>query len=294
MGAGVARPGTQPLPVRSVIVLTIAGLFLCFALRELRIGAPELFWARLPHVMLFPWLVFGVAIWRMARSAPDIPMRAADMWGVLGLAAATIPLAAEPSLGGIGLAVGGLGLLMLWRWRDDANMRAAALCLLALCANFSIAPLIFRMGYASIIGVDMGLLQAAITWSGAPVIVTPGGMIAEDGLRVLLVGACSSFTGISAAILVHMGWAMVVRSHVSWRDGIAVLATVCVATLLNIIRLTLTASGKAEYAFWHGAAGETPLGGQIYWFAQNAVLLTGGYVSAYWAGRADPSLQAAT
>jgi hypothetical protein len=291
MNATKADLLARPVDWRGLVLPPIAGLFFCFALRELRIGKPEIFWVRLPYLMLFPWLVFAVAIWRTARSSVAATVQRVDLAIVLCIAFATIPFAAER---GIGLCAGAIGALIFWRLPNDADMRAAAICLLALCANFSIAPLIFRLAYASIIGADIALLQTAINWSGAPVTVTPAGMIADDGLRVTLVGACSSFAGISSAILVHMGWAMVIRSHVGWRDGIAVAATVCVATALNIIRLTMTASGHAEYAFWHGAAGETPLGSQIFWFAQNAVLLTGGYLSAYWAGITDTSLRTHT
>jgi hypothetical protein len=206
-----------------------------------------------------------------------------DFLCVALIALTAIPLAAESSLGGIGVSVGALGLLISWRYNRDLDLRAAGVCLLALFANFVISPLIFRLGYNQLIGADLALLQLAIDLTGAPVTVTPTGIVAEDGLRVILVGACSSFMGVSSAILVHMGWAMAVRTDVGWRDGIAVLATVCVATLLNIGRVTLTASGYEGYAFWHGGAGESPLGGQLYWFAQNAVLLAGGYVSATWA-----------
>jgi hypothetical protein len=291
MTSGLIFSGPRPVSPRALVLLAIAGLALCFALRDLRIGLVDGFAQRLPQISMFPWLVFAVALWRAARSRVAVACQRADLIAVLGIALATIPLAAERSLAGIGLCVGAMGLLILWRWRGDADMRAAAVCMLALCANLSIAPLVFRLGYHAIIGVDMALLQAAITASGAPVTATPAGLVAADGMRVTLVGACSSFAGISAAILVHMGWAMVVRSDVSWRDGVAVAATVCLATAINIVRLTLTASGQAEYAFWHGYAGENPLGSQFFWFAQHAVLLTGGYLSAYWAGRTDPVQQ---
>jgi hypothetical protein len=268
---------------KALLCLGMAGLFLCFALRELRVGAPSEYLPSFLQIDLFPWAVFAVGIWRASKSGSKARASRNDMLMVLAIALACVPLAGEVSRAGLGLAIGAMGAFLVWRFEDDAQLRAAGICLLALCTNMSIAPLVFRLGYGELIGLDMALLQTAIDFAGAPVTVTPAGLVATDGLRVMLVGGCSSFKGVSAAVLVHMGWAMAVRTEVGWRDSIAVGATVCLATLINITRLTLTASGYEGYAFWHGAAGETPLGGQMFWFAQNALLLTGGYLSAAWA-----------
>jgi hypothetical protein len=290
----LVRPGTNTfILTRRLLLLWGAGaLFLCFALRELKIGAPPEYVPQLLQMSVFPWAVFAVALWRLSRASHATAAAGKDLFAVLLIALACILLAGEVSRSGIGLAIGAMGVFGIWRSGGDLELRAGAVCLLALCANLSIAPLIFRMGYGQFIGIDMYLLQTAIDFVGAPVVATPAGLVAADGLRVMLVGACSSFMGISAAVLVHMGWAMAIRTDVTWRDAVAVAATVCVATLINIIRLTLTASGHDAYEFWHGAAGETPLGGQIFWFAQNLVLLTGGYISATWAAR--PSVKKAT
>jgi hypothetical protein len=284
--ASITQPSDTASPSRVALFLfAITGLFACFALRELRIGSWDQFLAHAPQLMVFPWGVFGVAFWRCGQADRSPLARPGDQWIVMALALACIPLAGEASLVGIGLPIGALGLLIMLRAGRDPALHATAVCLLALCANFTLSPLIFRLFYGDILSVDMALLTAAIDLTGAPVTPTPAGLVADDGQRVLLIGACSSFNGISAAVLVHMGWAMFVRTHIGWRDAIAVMATVALATLLNVLRLTLTASGHDGYAFWHGGAGETPLGGQIFWFLQNAVLLTGGYLSAYWAGR---------
>ncbi len=251
-------------------------------LRELHVGNPAVFWTWIARPDPFALFVFAVAFWRLSRSgSPTAGAR--DPGLVLGIGAAAIVLAAERSQAGLGLCLAALGMLSLAHGRADPELRAAGICMLALCANMTITPLIFRLGYDHIVALDMALLQAAIDWSGAPVTATPAGLVADDGTRVLLVGACSSFGGISAAILVHMGWAMALRTHVSWRDAVAVAATVAVATALNIVRLTLTASGQESYAFWHGDLGEAPLGGQFFWFAHVAILLSGGYLSAFWA-----------
>jgi hypothetical protein len=268
---------------RFVILLGTLGVFLCYALRELKIGTPQQWLRPDAETAIFPWAVFAVAIWRVLKSDHSVNATAKDLFAVLMVAIACILLVGEVSKAGIGLAIGVLGALALWRAQGDDELVAGGVCLLALCANLSIAPLVFRLGYSQFINVDMAMLQTAINISGAPVTATPAGLLAADGLRVMLVGGCSSFTGVSVAVLVHMGWAMAVRTEVGWRDMVAVAATVCVATLLNVARLTLTASGYEAYAFWHGAAGQTPVGGQIFWFAQNLVLLTGGYLSASWA-----------
>jgi exosortase/archaeosortase family protein len=279
------------LSVQAVLTTGLIGLFLCFALRELQIGTPGGLTGRWANLTIFPWGVFAVAFWRLRGVGNGPAARPLDTGLVTLIAMAAIPLAAESSLAGLGLAIGALGLFTLRHKAADGHLRAAGICLLALCANFTVAPLIFRLGYGHFIGLDMALIQGAIDLMGAPVIATPAGLVAADGHRVMLAGACSSFAGISAAILVHMGWAMMVRTEVGWRDLIAVIATVLIATALNIIRLTLTASGQEAYAYWHGALGETPLGGQIFWFAHNAVLLAGGYLSAKWAG--GPALRRA-
>jgi hypothetical protein len=280
----VSRRGDSRLPLRQLAFWALGGLFLCFVLRELRVGDDTGLLQRVALITLFPWGVFAVAFWRLAQMSPLRRARHADLGLVLIAALACIPLMAEVSLAGLGLVIGLVGTWAIWRGRDEAGLRAAGICLLALCTNFAVAPLLFRLGYAQFIGFDLALLQAAIDISEAPVTVTPGGLVAADGLRVTLVGACSSFTGVSAAVLVHMGWAMSARTTVTARDALAVLATVCIATLINILRLTLAASGHESFAFWHGAAGETPPGGQIFWVLHHAVLLTGGYLSASWAG----------
>jgi hypothetical protein len=279
---------------RSLMLLGAGGLFLCFALRFLRIGAsfdqmPTLFSAN-----LFPWAVFAVALWRIAKARSSDFASRSDTVVVLGVALACVLLSAEPSLAGLGIAMGVLGTYLVICSYGERNLIAAGICFLALCTNLSIAPLIFRLGYSQIIDADLALLQTAINLVGAPITVTPAGLVSQDGMWAQLVGGCSSFQGISAAVLVHMGWAMVFRTEVGWRDGVAVAATICLATLINITRLTLTASGHEAYAFWHGLPGTTPLGGQIFWFAQTLALLSGGYFSATWAARPRQATSAST
>jgi hypothetical protein len=257
----------------------------CLALREFWVTGFFSVERLLGNLPIFPWLVIAVAIWRIRATAQSVQANSLDFFAILLIALLCTFLASDSSKAGIGLAIGMLGVFALWRGQNDEMLYAGAVCLMAVCANLSLAPLIFQLGYSNFIGVDMALLQYAINASGAPVTATPAGLVASDGMRVMLVGGCSSFAGVSAAVLVHMGWAMFVRTEVNWRDAVAVCATVLVATVLNIIRLTLTASGHDAYLFWHGNAGELPLGGQLFWFLQNAILLAGGYVSATLAGR---------
>lgn len=287
--ADAARGRADPVSLQSLALLGILGLLGCTLLRDLRIGGPHDVWQQLSHPNVFMLGAFGVAVWRALRSRAGQSAATADLCLLALIALAAVPLAAESSLAGIGLCVGALGGWLFARSPDDQQLRAAAVCLLALGGNLSIAPLVFRLTYQAFIGLDMALIQMAVDLSGAPVTATPAGLVAADGTRVMLVGACSSFNGVSAAMLVHMTWAMAIRTEVSWRDGIAVLATVCLATLLNVVRLTLTASGGDAYAFWHGAVGETPLGGEVFWVAHHGILLAGAWLSAHWAGRPDPA-----
>jgi hypothetical protein len=273
------------MSLRLLVLCGILGILSCWVLRELRVGDAAMFWPRLARPDVFVLAVFAIGLWRAARCQAGVRARNSDFFYLTLVALAAVPLAAESSHAGLGLCTGALGAWLLLHARGDNELRAAAICMLALCANLSIAPLFFRLAYHGIIGLDMALLQIAIDLTGASVTATPAGLVASDGMRVMLVGGCSSFMGVSTAVLVHMGWAMTVRTEVTWRDSIAVLGTVVLATLLNVVRLTLTASSREGYAFWHGAEGEITLGGEIVWFVHHAILLTGGYLSAYWAGR---------
>ena len=194
-------------------------------------------------------------------------------------------LAFVPSAVGIGAGFGALGLAVLRCNPTDSNLRAAGICLLALAGHLCAAPIIFRVFLDPILRIDRYLLGSAFAVIRPETLWTPAGFTAPDGVRIVLVGACSSFAGVSVAIAVHVGWAMRVRTTLSRLDALAIMATGVLATAINIARLLLTGWDAQSYQFWHGIDGTAP-GLMIAWFAQTAVILTGGYLSATWAGRA--------
>lgn len=264
----------------------LCGLSILLAARVLGFGNFELFLIRLSNVDVISFAVLAVAVWRLLRSSSMVPFTATDIAGAFALAAASIGLAFVPSAVGIGAGFGGLGATILLRESTDRDLRAAGICLLALAGHLCLAPIVFRVFLDPILQIDRYLLGLAFSLIRPETLWTDAGFTAPDGLRILLVGACSSFAGVSVAIAVHVGWAMRVRTSLTRFDALAILATGVLATVINITRLVLTGWSEELFVFWHGTDGSAP-GLMIAWFLQTAAILAGGYISATWAGRAE-------
>lgn len=265
-------------------------LFLGFsallATRLLGLGDFDLFLKRINALDAVSLCVLAVAAWRLSLGQSDTLASHREIFGAFALAVAAVGLAFVPSAVGIGAGLGVLGIAILRGNRGEKNLRAAAICLLALAGHLSIAPIVFRIFLDPILTADRYLLGAALSLIRPETIWGTAGFTAPDGLRIALVGACSSFAGISVAIVVHVGWAMRVRTSLTSFDGLAIIATSVLATTINITRLVLTGWDTQSYMFWHGFNNTAP-GLLIAWALQTTVILTGGYLSATWAARGE-------
>jgi hypothetical protein len=271
------------LPLFKAVFLS-AGVLL--ALKIFHVGDIEAFRSSVNNINVFLWGTVAVAYWRLSKANPPASL---GFWSklILFLAALSqIPAGLFPGGFGFGVPLGIIGAVFLYHSNGDNNLRASGICLLAVASHLMVAPFIFRVFLVPILAVDNWLLQSASAIYNPAIQFSSGGIIAPDGTRTTLVGGCSSFGGISAAILVHVGWAMKIRTRLTILDGFAIALTGVLATTVNITRLLVTTASHESYLYWHGVNTDG-LGLKIMFLIQTVILLTGGYVSAYWAGSKD-------
>ncbi len=274
----------NPLRQKEIYILVLTGLAVLFLARNLGFGSFDLIAMRSANIDVITFGVAGVAASRILQSVPDTAASAATITWALALSTLIVGLSFVPSGVGLGAGFGLLGLLIYRNHAGDQNLKAAAICLFAIASHLTIAPVFFRVFLEPILTLDKYMLGTVFAGLRPDISWTNARFATPDGFGITLVGACSSFAGISVAITVHIGWAMRVRTFLTALDGIAILATAVLATLINITRLVLTGWSQPFYDFWHGTDGAAP-GIMLAWTLQTSAILLGGYLSAYWAGR---------
>jgi hypothetical protein len=279
---------SRPVTQRELLLwLFLSGVSLTLV-RYFCVGNAPLFWQNVNQVNVFLVGAFCVAAWRLKRFAGSDFLTKTDVTFAAGLVVVLVIAGLFPKLMGFGLF---FLLFAFWlvRKKDPSHeLHASAIVMFALVTNFLFAPVLFRMFLpffvwldAQLVGHTLQFLDPAFVWNTTSFSRNVGG----TKFGVALVGACSSFNNVSAAVLVHMAWAMALRKHLTTFDGIALIGTVVIATLLNVLRIVLAALGPENYAFWHGPSGTMPLGLFLFVVAQNLALITAGYLTAKWAGR---------
>lgn len=259
-------------------------------LRFFEVGNAVLFWSSVNQINVFVVGAMCVAGWRLGRYQSEAPATGRDIAIAGGLLCLLILMGLLPHLIGFGFF---LCVLAFYLTRIDdpmGELRACAIVLMSAATNFLIAPLVFRLFLplfirldAILVGNALRLVDKSIEWRGSTFEHIEG----AKHFAVTLIGACSSFNNVSAAVLVHMAWAMALRKHLTYLDGFAVMVTIAVATLLNVIRITLTALGPSYLEFWHGTGGAVPPGVLVFLAVQNSTMILAGYLTARWAGRRD-------
>lgn len=290
MTSALGQNGFRITSLRFWLGLFAFAIFARFVLRDLGIGLSAARSLAGIRLSIIDWAFFAVFFLRIAKLGPKPFADPASINMVLACLLILTFFALETNTGGTGLASGLLGGFLLARSAKEKSLAPIAICLLALFGNFLLAPLVFLSFLDPILSLDYALIATTTRIFDLPIQILTGQMVGIDGHITTLVGACSSFSGISKAILVHVGCAMLIRDHVSWRDGIAVLVTFMLATCLNILRLTLTVQSDQGYNYWHGASEIAPIGAIMIWYMHHAILLTGGFLAAYLA--APPALAA--
>ena len=251
---------------------------------------------------LFHLLAYAALAVQLGRLPAD---RAAGRLDVSAMVAA-FALGAVVAVLGIesadGLAATVLGAALLWSARrntaggdaearpgDVQARRAAGAVFLALAFNLFWAKMLFVVLKAQIVLADTALVEGALRMSGYEVaraanalgVLDAQGVV--EGHSIVVIGACSSFSNISLAVLACVCANVVVRSRFVRGDWWAIGAVGLVVLALNMLRLAAFAADYALYDYWHHGDG-----GPLLALAQTMVTLVAAFGVALHGSRARP------
>jgi hypothetical protein len=259
--------------IAATIALGYATSFITVASREALMGRL----GSINAIVCVAWFVVFRRIW--ASRSPTI----ADRWDWLAavvIAAAVVSTLPVASTIGTGLLTTLAGLALIARRRSGHDMAMAGAVLLAISTNILWGPGLLRafldvilQADAWIVGTLLARLRPDVVWLGVT-------FRAADGHGVALIGACSSFNNISMAMLACIAAIGLQRSHFVGRDGAVIAIAVLVMLAINVARLCLLMTGRADFAFWHDGQGAE-------WVALATTIsaLMIGLAGAGWSGR---------
>jgi hypothetical protein len=182
---------------------------------------------------------------------------------------------------GPGVAATALAGYLMMRSNGDRNVKAAGSVLLALSANLVWAPIVFHFFAHEIILLDTALVGTLLRVLRPDIIWADTSFHASAGHTISLVGACSSFSNVSIALLAGVAMTMLLRCNWVRGDLAVVLAACSAMILLNAARLCVLAWSPESFAYWHEGPGVTWLT-----LAQTAVIAGVAYLGAVRAGQA--------
>ena len=204
---------------------------------------------------LIYWLACYAAIYRLyASDRAAFPSRS-DVWLVAATCVSIVLASFLPYRFATGLLASATAGYFIYCAGADRNVRAAGIVLLALSTQLVWGPIFFQMFTPELLRADGLLVGEILTWLRPDIVWRETTFAAPDGHAIALVGGCSSFNNLSAAILACVAITMLTRTEWVRRD-IAVVATVTVIMiLLNTLRICLLAWSYAYHAYWHDGAG---------------------------------------
>lgn len=287
----LARATRASMPLRELVYWLFFAGGSVILLRYFAVGDMAQFRARLTGLNVFELGAAAVCIWRVLEFKSNRLAKGRDVGISLLMLVVLILAGIFPSLTGYAMFMFLLALYFINLQFPDRNLYAAAIVLLSLATHFLFAPFIFNLFIQTIVKMDVFLVGSVLHFVDPSIAVTGTSFASvqrPDQFSVILVGACSSFANISAAVLVHVAWAMAMRDHLTKMDAVAMGGTVIVATALNVTRIVLSTLSPDGFGFWHGYDGALPTGAIVFVLMQNLTLVIAGYLTAIWAGRAKP------
>ena len=268
---------------RELYLWLIGAVVVVLAAKVFSFGSLALFEVALEKINYFMWAAVGVAIWRLTEFSSNQPIQFRDQFLMVGVFIGLIVASMTTAVVGFGLVFGLFGIMLISTSPKDENLNAAGIVMLALMTHFTLAPLFFRMFLDQILTADTAIVALAfhflrpdLVWTSSTQITNP-----SSHFGIILVGGCSAFGHLSAALLVHLTWAMKYRTYLSRYDVVAVSATAIVIIIVNTARLVLTGWDMSGFQFWHGS-GSLRFGATIFVILQTSIIVISGYISATW------------
>ncbi len=171
---------------------------------------------------------------------------------ILALCAVTW-LAPDGRLSLLGLALA--ALTMLSRQRRAAWGPLAWLWL-AVAWHGLLAPVLFRFVGGVLVGVELPV----VAWVGKvvyPTLQVSGARLDAGGWYVYVLDGCSSFHGLSLALLVWVSASRIAGQAIDVR-AITGLAVACAAVVaINDARILAMLPSRTDYEFWHVGSGSS-------------------------------------
>jgi hypothetical protein len=248
---------SEPFSRREWMIWVVACVLVNHAVQILDTRSIATFLTDAASLNLIYWFAGYVIVYRLLLSQPDRSIDKTDLLiGLLVFGSACVTGLVGYRLG-IGLVATILGLYMILRRSNDRHMQASGAVVLALSGNLVWAPIIFQLIAPELLLADAKLV-GSLLHAVQPEIIRNGISFQGAGDHVIsLVGACSSFTNMSIALLAVAAMTMLIRSD--WRRGDLLVGLVAclVMIAINAVRLSLLASSADRYVYWHDGMGAT-------------------------------------
>lgn len=177
---------------------------------------------------------------------------------IVVFAAATVALCLFSLLGvafDIPLIMGGIGLYYLSPQARHPDDRFLGMVYLALAFNGFVAPLIFYLFKDLFLIGEVQFAVAVIQLTGFDVTASGTRILAESGMRLQMVGACSVFTNLSFAVLGYATCKAFFRAPFDSKDVAFIFVLAASLILANALRLGLMTPSFPAYEFWHHGNG---------------------------------------
>jgi exosortase/archaeosortase family protein len=241
---------------RREALLWIAGaLFTNATLQTIDVRSFYAFGASLGTQDYICWLAWYAVIYRIWASGRTCRASQSDCLLALATCLSILLTNFVFVRSGLGLWATTTAAYFLTAHRGNGHLKAAGSVLLGLSVSLVWGPMFYQFmtpellrGDATIVGGILSFLRPDVIWRDTS-FYTP------DGNSITLIGACSSFQNVSAALLAVTAIAMLTRTEWLPRD-IAAAVLACIAMILmNAARICLFVWNPSSYQYWHDGAG---------------------------------------
>lgn len=240
---------------RELFLWLATALFANQAVQLLDLTSFSAFFQSLSDQNYIYWFGCYVTLYRLSRSDAQAPARRTDWYFASAVLVAILLSSFVAYRFAIGLIATVLALYLFALRREDRELKAASIVLLALSAHLVWGPILFQLvtpellnADAAVVGTMLKLVRPDIIWNGTT-FQTPG------SFAISLVGACSSFHNLSTALLACAAATMFSRTGWIRQDLVKLAVAIVVMILMNAARICLMAWSPAAYEFWHDGSG---------------------------------------